>query len=188
MPDDVGIREDRRLAPVDLDRWLPGPVVRTSQRRAGLTSADELWASAATVRLRECRILGRLIRARIPGLEASLTFGELFHREPFNVLEDGATYTLSGLCGRIWTVRGDFAMLSRPEEFLTWQVPGTVRVLFANWAVSTENGAALVSEVRIAAVDRRAAAYVRALQPFISAFQGLIATEPLRIAVQRAPG
>jgi hypothetical protein len=28
--------------------------------------------------------------------------------------------------------------------------------------------------------------YVRALQPFISAFQGLIATEPLRIAVQRA--
>ena len=65
-------------------------------------------------------------------------------------------------------------------------MPGTVRVLFANWAEPTKNGAALVSEVRIAAVDRRAAAYVRALQPFISAFQCLIATEPLRIAVQRA--
>jgi hypothetical protein len=185
MSDDVGIT--RRLAPVDLDRWLPAPVVRTSQRRACPASEDELWASAATVRLRECRILGRLIRARIPGLEANLTFDELFHREPFNVLEDGETYTLSGLCGRIWTVRGDFAMLSRPEEFLTWRVPGTVRVLFANWTESTETGAALVSEVRVAAVDRRAATYVRALQPFISAFQGLIATEPLRIAVQRAP-
>ena len=174
------------MPPVDLDRWLPAPTLRTSQRREGLTGEDELWASAATVRLRECRILGRLIRARIPGLEPSLSFDELFHREPFNVLEDGATYTLSALCGRIWTVRSDFATLSRPEEFLTWHVPGTVRVLFANWAESTENGAALVSEVRIPAGARRAAMYVRALQPFISAFQGLIATEPLRIAVQRA--
>jgi hypothetical protein len=145
-----------------------------------------LWASAAAIRLDECRILGPLVRARIPGLDPSLTFGELFSSDPFNVLEVGPTYTLSGLCGRIWTVRGDFARLAHPTEFLTWNVPRTVRVLFANWAEQAGDGAALVSEVRIAAVDRRAALYVRALAPFISAFQGLIATEPLRLAVQGA--
>lgn len=171
---------------MDLDRWLPEPMLRTSHRREGRSSEDELWASATTVRLQDCRILGRLIRARIPGLQASLTFDELFRSEPFNLLEEGPNYALSALCGRIWTVRGDFARLSRPAEFLTWQMPGTVRVLFANWAETTEDGSALASEVRIAPVDRRAALYVRALEPFISAFQGLVASEPLRIAVRRA--
>jgi hypothetical protein len=171
---------------MDLDRWLAEPVLRTSHRRESKASADELWASAATVRLRDCRVLGRLIRARIPGPRASETFDELFHSAPFNLLGQGPAYALSGLCGRIWTVRGDFALLSRPAEFLTWQVPGTVRVLFANWAEPAESGSALVSEVRIAAVDRRAATYVRALGPFISAFQGLVGTEPLKVAVQRA--
>lgn len=174
------------MPPVDLDRWLSEPVLRTSHRREGLTSEDELWASAATVRLRDCRILGRMIRARIPSLQGSLTFDELVRSAPFNLLEEGPTYTLSALCGRIWTIRGDFAPLSQPAEFLTWQVPGTVRVLFANWAEATENGSALASEVRIAAVDRRAARYVRTLEPFISAFQGLVGREPLTIAVQRA--
>jgi hypothetical protein len=174
------------VPPVDLDRWLPDPVLRTSHRREGATSEDELWASAATVRLRDCRILGRLIRARIPGLRESLSFAELFRSDPFNLLEEGPTYTLSGLCGRIWTVRRDFALLARPADFLTWQVPGTVRVLFANWAEPAEGGSVLVSEVRIDAVDRRAALHVRALKPFIAAFQGLVATEPLKIAVQRA--
>lgn len=174
------------MPPVDLDRWLTEPVLRTSHRRESATREDELWAAAATVSLRDCRVLGRLIRARIPGLHASLTFGELFRSDPFNLLEEGPTYTLAGLCGRIWTVRRDFVLLSRPAEFLTWRVPGTVRVLFASWAEPTEDGSALVSEVRIAAVDRRAALHVRALKPFISAFQGLVATEPLRIASQRA--
>lgn len=174
------------MPPVDLDRWLAEPVLRTSHRREGAATEDELWASAATVRLRDCRLLGRLIRARIPGLEASLTFGELFRNAPFNLLDEGPAYALAGLCGRIWTVRGDFEPLSRPDDFLAWQVPGTVRVLFANWAEATEDGAALASEVRIAAVDRRAALYVRALEPFIAAFQGLVATEPMRIAVKRA--
>jgi hypothetical protein len=180
------IGEDRGVPPVDLDSWLSDPVLRTNHRREGATSEQQLWASAETVRLRDCRILGRLIRARIPGLESSLTFGELFRNDPFNLLEQGPTYTLSGLCGRIWTVRRDFAVLERPDDFLTWEVPGTVRVLFASWAEATEPGSALVSEVRIAAVDRRAALYVRGLEPFISAFQGLVAAEPLKIAVRRA--
>jgi hypothetical protein len=174
------------VPPVDLDLWLPDPVLRTCFRREASATARELWVTAGTVRLRDCRILGRLIRARIPGLRSSVTFDELFRSDPFNLLDEGPTYALSGLCGRIWTVRRDLAVLSQPADFLAWQVPGTVRVLFANWAEPTEHGSALQSEVRIAAVDRKAARYVRALEPFISAFQGLVATEPLKIAVQRA--
>jgi len=165
------------VSPVDLDGWLAEPTVRTRHRRESPTLEAELWACAETVRLRDCRVLGRLIRARIPGLQASLTFDELFRHDPFNVLEAGPTHAPSGLCGRTWTVRGDFALLSDPAEFRTWEVPGTVRVLFVNWTEPTETDAALVSEVRIGAVDRRAARYVRALEPFIGAFQGLIAVE-----------
>ena len=115
-----------------------------------------------------------------------MTFEKLFRSAPFNLLEEGRDYRLSGLCGRIWTVRRDFTLLSSPDEFLTWDVPGTVRVLFANWAEPADGGSVLVSEVRIAPVDRRAGLYLRGLRPFISAFQGLVGTEPLRIAVERA--
>lgn len=174
------------MPPVDLDRWLSEPVLRTDHRRESGAGQRKLWEAAATIRLRDCLILGRLIRARIPGARASETFDELFSSQPFHVLDDGPTYRLSGLCGRIWSVRGDFARLDAPEEFLTWHVPGTVRVLFANWAEPTQEGSALVSEVRIAAVDRRAALYVRELEPFIAAFQGLVGTEPLKVAVRRA--
>lgn len=174
------------MPPADLDRWLAEPAVRTRHRRESRAGAEELWAAAGTVRLRDCRILGRLIRARIPGLQPSATFDELFRNDPFNVLEEGPTHVLSGLCGRIWTVRRDFSRLSDPSEFLTWNVPGTVRVLFAQWAEASGDGSALVSEVRIAPVDRRAALYVRALEPFIGAFQGLVGVEPLSLAVRRA--
>lgn len=174
------------MAPVDLDHWLSDPMLRTCHRRESPASEHELWAAAATVRLGDCRVLGRLIRARIPGLSAALTFDELFRGDPFNLLEEGPTHRLSALCGRIWTVRGDFAQLSRSADFLTWRAPGTVRVLFANWAEPGASGAALVSEVRVAAVDRRAALCVRALGPFISAFQGLVGAEPLSLAAQRA--
>ena len=163
-------------------------MVRTRHRRDSPAPDAELWACAATVRVRDCRVLGRLIRARIPGVRASVTFEELFRSDPFHLLEAGPTYAISGLCGRIWTARGDFATLSDPAEFDTWDVPSTARVLFANWTEPTGKGAALVSEVRVDAVDRRAARYVRALRPFIGAFQGLVGVEPLTIAARRAAG
>jgi hypothetical protein len=177
------LREHR--GSVDLDRWLDDPVLRTRHRREAAATPAALWAAAETVRLRDCRVLGRLVPARIPGVDAGLTFGELFRDPPFTPLEEGRTHALSGLCGRIWTLRGDFAPLRGPADFEGWSEPGTVRVLFANWTEASARGAALVSEVRIGAVDRRAARYVRALEPFIAAFQGFVATEPLRIAVQR---
>ena len=171
---------------MDLDRWLADPLVRTHHRREAAADPGELWATAKAIRLQDCRVLGRLIRRRIPGLRASETFDEMFVTAPFTLLEEGAAHRLSGLVGRIWTVRGDFASLDAPEDFVTWSESGTVRVLFANWAEESTRGAALVSEVRIGAIDRRAALYTRGLGPFISAFQGLVGTEPLTLAARRA--
>ena len=170
----------------DLDRWVDSWVVRTRHRRASSADVQALWAAAADVRLCDCRVLGRLIRARIPGLPAELTFGDLFHSDPFNVLEEGSTHLLSGLCGRIWTVRRDFTVVDEPADFLRWSEPLTTRVLFATWAEPTDGGSTLVSEVRVAAVDRRAALYVNGMRPFIAAFQGLAALEPMSIAAERA--
>jgi hypothetical protein len=115
-----------------------------------------------------------------------MTFDALFRAPPFLPLDEGPTWVLSGLCGRIWTVRGELGRLDRPQSFLDWREPGTVRVLFAHWAQPLEHGAELRSEVRIAPVDRRAAVYLRALEPFIAAFQGLVGLETLSLAVRRA--
>ena len=171
---------------VNLDGWLPEPTLRTRHCRESPTNAQDLWSSATTVRLRDCRVLGRLIRVRIPGTAADLTFDEMFRSSPFNLLEEGPTHMLSGLCGRIWTMHRDFTQLARPEDFLTWQVAGTVRVLFANWAEATDEGSALLSEVRVGAVDRKASLYVRGLRPFIAASQGLVGVEALNTATRRA--
>jgi hypothetical protein len=170
----------------DLDRWLRAPAVRTSHRRESSAGVEELWRAAATVRLRDCRLLGRLVGVRLPASRPEMTFDALFRAPPFVSLEEGPTWALSGLCGRIWTVRGDLGRLAGPQAFLDWDEPGTVRVLFAHWAQSLAAGTALYSEVRVAPVDRRAAVYLRALEPFIAAFQGLIGLETLSLAVRRA--
>jgi hypothetical protein len=176
----------RAVPAPDLDRWVDEPLLRTRHQRDAPVGERELWAAAGTVRLADCRVLGRLIRARIAGVAPGASFDELFRGPPFTVLEEGPTWRLSGLCGRIWTVRGQFDALPDPAAFVEWSVPGTVKVLFANWAQPAGDGAELVSEVRIAAVDRRGRTYMRALTPFISAFQGLVAAEPLTVATQRA--
>ena len=41
------------------------------------------------VRLRDCRLLGRMVRARLGVRDASLTFDALFRAAPFVLLEDG---------------------------------------------------------------------------------------------------
>ena len=174
------------MPPPDLDRWIARPIVRTRHRRDAAVDERALWAAAGSVRVEDCRVLGRLIPARIAGVAPEASFDQLFGSPPFAVLDEGPGFRLSALCGRIWSVRSQFATLAGPEAFRAWSEPGTVRVLFANWVQPAEHGATLVSEVRIDAVDRRARLYLRAFGPFISAFQGLVATEPLTLAVQRA--
>ena len=172
---------------VDLDRWVAEPALRTFHERDARTPRGVLWSAASGVRLRELGLLGRLIRARIPGLDPAMTCADMFRGEPFNLLEEGPAHLMSGLCGRIWTVRRDFTVLDEPTEFLRWRAPGTVRVLFAIWAEERdEETSCLSSEVRVDPVDRRAAVYLRAMEPFIGAFQGLIARDALAAATQRA--
>jgi len=112
---------------------------------------DQLWAAARAVRVCDAGLLGRLIRWRIPGTPPQLTFDELFRQPPFTVLDSGQDYALvSGLVGRIWTIRRDYPRLADAEEFRTWRQPGTARVLFAHWlSVGADGDTRLTSEARV---------------------------------------
>jgi hypothetical protein len=171
----------------DLTRWLPDPILRSVHRREADAPLAALWSAAASVALSECRLLGRLVRWRIPGLPADLTYHQLFRTQPFVLLEETASSSVSGLCGQIWTLRRDYPCLDGPAAFEDWQTPGTVRVLFAHWAEPAgRDRAALVSEVHIEAIDSAAGRGLRIVRPLISAFEGLIDREPLAIAARRA--
>src|ERR1019366_2681188 len=136
----------------DLDRWLAGPALRVTHRRESTASADALWEAARSVRLSDTAMLGRLIRWRIPGVGRNDYFDDLFRQPPFIVLDDDDERVLiSGLVGRIWTLRRDYRRLHTPDEFRQWSQRGTVRVVFANWVEPAAAGgrSALASEARV---------------------------------------
>jgi len=183
----------------DLDSWLERPAVRIQHRRETDVPAGELWAAACSVRLSDTRALGRLVRMRIPGLPAELSFDQMFRSPPFNVLEESEHALLSGLVGRIWTLRRDYPILRDPAEFRAWSARGTVRVLFANWVEpaperavepavepAPERGAILVSETRVSAVDRRGRIGLAAVRPLIASSHQLISREAINAAVRAA--
>jgi hypothetical protein len=172
----------------DLDRWIPDPVVRVTHRRAADASAAELWDAARTVHLDDTRVLGRLVRWRIPGIDGNPAYDELFRAEPFTPLDDGEHALVSGLCGRIWTLRRDYPRLAGRGEFEAWSEPGTVRVIFATWAAPDDGRAVISSEVRVGAVDRQGRFGLIAVRPLIHASNRLIATEALELAARRAQG
>jgi hypothetical protein len=173
-------------AVLDLDHWLADPAVRTHHRREAATDPESLWAAASSVRIGESGLLGRLIRWRVPGTSGDQTYREMFTTDPFVVLDEGSHHLLAGLCGTIWTTHPLLSHLTGPSEFREWRVPGTVQVLFAQWTEAVRDGAALVSEVRVTPVDQHAQWRLRGLWPLIGRFEGLIGSEPLRLAVRRA--
>jgi hypothetical protein len=171
----------------DLDRWLPAPTLRVSHRRASSASEAALWEAARSVRLADTRTLGRLVRWRIPGVPADTTYDALFRAPPFAVLDEAEGLLVSGLVGRIWTLRRDYPALSEPAEFRRWAVPGTARVLYANWVEPADRGgAALVSETRVRVEDRAGQLGLAVVRPLISAFGSLIGSEALAVAARRA--
>jgi hypothetical protein len=173
--------------PPDLDSWLARPLIRISHRRVARAAPQALWDAARTVRLNEAGTLGRLVRLRIPGLPPSLTFDEMFRAPPFMVLEAGERSLLSGIVGRIWTVRRDYPALRDSSEFREWAGRGTARVLFASWTEHADGGgAALVNETRVDAVGRRGRWGLAAVRPLIAASNGLIASDGIAAAVRRA--
>lgn len=171
----------------DLDAWLPEPQVRTRHRREAAADPDALWAAARAVRLSDTGTIGHLVRWRIPGVPAAQSFGGLLAEQPFIVLDEGERWSISGLCGRIWTLARDYPRLDGPEAFRSWSEPRTVRVLMAHWVGKDAEGRhAIVSESRIAPTDRVAAARLRALWLALGPFERLIGAEPLTLAARRA--
>jgi hypothetical protein len=157
----------------------------------GRASAAELWQAAQTVRLADTQMLGRLVRWRIPGLEGAMAYDEMFRRAPFIVLDEGEHYLLSGIVGRIWTLRRDYPTLDGPEAFRAYCTPGTVRVLFATWAQPSdaapdEARAELCSEVRVEAFGRQGRLGLATVRPLVRGFQQVIGTDGISAAVRRA--
>jgi len=170
----------------DLDGWLADPAIRTRHERTATASPQQLWDAAASLRLDETRTLGRLVQWRIPGTPADRTFWELFAAPPFAVLDQGEHWSVSGLCGRIWTLSRDYPTVDA-ARFRDWDEAGTARVLFAHGVRDAGAGrSTLVSEARVEPVDRRARWALRSLWLAVGRFERLIGAEPLQLAVRRA--
>jgi hypothetical protein len=174
------------LDPAALDDWLANPAVRTRHHRRSSADAQRLWAAAGSVSLSDARTLSRLVRWRIPGLRTDQTFRDMLANYPFCLLAEGEHWSMSGLCGRIWTLQRDYPRLEGPDDFRAWDEPGTVRVLFAHWVVPDGDGSSIVSEARVAPVDRRAALRLRSLWVVIGVFERLIGGEALALAAEHA--
>ena len=176
------------VAKPDLDRWLPEPSLRVTHRRESTASADALWEAARSVRLSDTAMLGRLIRWRIPGVGRNDYFDDLFRQPPFIVLDgEEERVLISGLVGRIWTLRRDYPQLT-PDEFRQWSQRGTVRVVFANWVEPAEAGgrSALASEARVEPLGLQGRRGLAAVRPLVRAFEHLVGTEGIAAAVRRA--
>ncbi len=169
----------------DLDFWLPEPSIRVAHRRAIAAPPERLWEAAREVRLSDARLLGRLVRWRIPGLAPDLSFDEMFRAPPFLVLtEEPGRALASGLVGRIWTLRRDYPQLRDPDAFRAWSTPGTARVLFASWV--QEDPTELHAEVRVEAIGAQGRVGVAAVRPLVGAFANLIGNDGLEAALRRA--
>jgi hypothetical protein len=184
-----GARQDAAVAMTrsDLDAWIPDPQICTRHRRTSQADPDALWAAANAVRLDQTRTIGRLVRWRIPGVPWSESFAGMLEADPFIVLDAGERHSVSGLCGRIWTLARDYPRLDGPAAFLAWDAPRSVRVLIAHWVEVTADGTStIVSEARVAPTDRVAAARLKALWIVVGPFERLIGSEPLALAVAGA--
>lgn len=172
----------------DLDHWLADPSIRVAHRRQSSAPPDRLWDAARSVRLSDTRLLGRLIRWRIPDLPPDLAFDELFRSPPFLVLtEEPRRMLVSGLVGRIWTLRRDYPRLEHPDDFRTWSTPGTARVVFANW-IETESPerCAIRAEARVEPIGAQGRLGVAAVRGLVSAFGSLVGSDGIEIAARRA--
>jgi hypothetical protein len=171
----------------DLDKWLAQPALRVVHRRESAVPAAELWHAAREVRLADTTVLGRLVRWRIPGLARSLSYDELFRQPPFLALEESEHALVSGLVGRIWTLRRDYPQLGSPEEFADWSTSGTARVVIASWvAERSGGGSVLAAEARVEPIGAQGRLGVAAVRPVVRAFQGLVGSDGINAAVRRA--
>ena len=171
----------------ELEPWLPDPAVRITHARDSHVAPDRLWAAAQAARLDQTRLLGRLVRWRIPGVTPATTFHDVFAQPPFCVLAEAERWMLSGLVGRIWTLRRDYPRLDGPDQFREWRQSGTAKVLFAHWAKERPGGGGVLrSEARVQAYGIQGRMGLASVRPLISGFQHLISTDAMATAVRLA--
>jgi hypothetical protein len=171
----------------DLDYWLPDAALRIVHRRESRATPERLWEAARSVRLCDTTLLGRLVRWRIPGTTPDLSFDELFRSPPFIVLDEDDRSLLSGLVGRIWTLRRDYPQLADPEEFREWSRGGTARVAFAHWVATAEDGrAVLASESRVQPIGVQGRIGLGAVRPLVRGFHNLVGSDGIEAAVRLA--
>ncbi len=173
----------------DLDGWLPNPGLRVRHRRESEAPREKLWDAAQAVRLCDTAVLGRLVRLRIPGTTADQAFNQILRNPPFIVLDEDEEdpMLISGLVGRIWTLRRDYPLLEEPDQFRRWAKKGTARVVLANWIEAGKDGrAALVTEARVEAIGNQGRLGVAAVRPLVSTFHHLLGSDGLAAAVRQA--
>lgn len=181
-----GVSDTGERVRTELDDWLPRPTLRVAHRRRCSAPAPRLWDAASHVRLSDTPTLGRLVRWRIPGLARDLPFDRLFREPPFMVLAEHEQALVSGLVGRIWTLRRDYPQLHGSEQFRDWRRPGTARVVIATWVAADHESATLHCEARVEAIGAQGQVGLAAVRPLVAAFQNLVGSEALRAAVRRA--
>jgi hypothetical protein len=178
--------DNRGMAP-QLESWLADPAIRVSHRRPSTAAPDRVWQAARQIEMGDTRVLGRLVGWRIPGVRSSTTFEELFRCPPFTVLDEAEHTLVSGLVGRIWTLRRDYPVLDEPEEFIDWSQSGTAKVLFAHWVEpDQDSGSVLRSEARVKTFGAQGRIGLASVRPLISGFQHLVASDALAAAVRAA--
>jgi|SRR5579875_1155666 len=172
--------------PEQIDDWLPEPTIRVAHRVASTASPAELWRAASELTLAQSPVLGRLVQWRIPGTGRELSFDQLLREPPFLVLAEGEEALLSGLVGRIWTLRRDYPALAGPEQFRGFSERGSARVAIGVWAEQDPRGGVLRTEARVEAIGAQGQVGVAAVRPLVRGFQHLIGSEALRAAARRA--
>lgn len=168
----------------DLDHWLPEYGLRVLHSRKTDVEPERLWEAARGVRLADTRLLGRLVRWRIPGTRMELAFDELFRNYPFAVLEQGERYLVSGLVGRIWTLRRDYPRLGGARAFRQWADRGTARVVFAHWVESEPDVASLHVEARVQALGMQGRMGLRVVRPLVNRFEHLVGSDGIEAALR----
>lgn len=156
-------------------------------RREVHAAPERVWTAAQTIPIGDTGMLGRLIRWRIPGTTAEVAFGSLFREPPFVVLEEGERHLVSGLVGRIWTLRRDYPRLADAAAFVAHNERGTARVAFGHWLEPASGGRwALASEARVEPIGLQGRLGVAAIRPLVHRFGHLVGSEGLAAAARRA--
>jgi hypothetical protein len=182
----VGIILEVQAAIPDLDPWLPDPTIRVSHGRQSTAPAEQLWKAAGELRLGDTHLLGRLIRWRIPGVPADRSFQELFSNPPFMVLARTDRSLVSGLVGKIWSLRRDYRAVDL-EGFREWSDAGTAKVVFAHWVEPADGERSTVySETRVQAFGAQGTLGLASVRPLIRGFEHLVGTDALAAVVRRA--